>query len=366
MVHSEKDGISRIISAKWKIVSFTVVSLLFLLFCYILFPLADGIVLGLVFAYIARPIFMKLRRLKRIGALIATLCIVIPVVFIIGSGIVEILRQIVWVFENQSYVMNTSLDLLRSIDIPAGYSDDVQQLVWDISTSILPLLGRIGIIAYARNLVMFGINLFLAIFLCYFLLADGGGLYKAVLKVVPAGHKKEFERFVLHLDVILQGIFVGNASAALIVSVLSLIVFYAFGFSHVLALAALIFVASVIPMFAGYMVLLVLSVYRYLDQGLESAAVFFIVSSIVIYAPPELVLRPYLASIKSQIHPFLILVAFLGGGFVGGVAGFFLAPIVLGAIVAAYRVHINDNTAICSQMDLSLCNDDAELKNITE
>jgi len=357
------DGISRIIAAKWKIASFVVVLLLFLLFCYILFPLADGIVLGLVFAYIARPIFMKFRRFRRVGALIATLCIVVPVVFIIGSGIVEIFRQIVWVFENQSYVMNTSLDILRSINIPARYSNDVQQIVWNISTSILPLLGRIGLISYARNLVMFSINLFLAIFLCYFLLADGDGLYRAVFKVVPSGHKQEFERFVLHLDVILQGIFVGNASAALIVSVLSLIVFYAFGFTHILALSALIFVASVIPMFAGYMVLLVLSAYRYMQQGLESAVVFFIVASIVIYAPPELVLRPYLASIKSQIHPFLILLAFLGGGFVGGVAGFFLAPIVLGAIIAAYRVYVNDNTAICSQMNMSICKDNAESKD---
>lgn len=366
MDHNEKDGISRIISAKWNIASFIVVFLLSLLFCYILFPLADGIVLGLVFAYIGRPIFLKLRRFRRTAALVATLCIVVPVVFIIGSGIVEILRQIVWVAENQNYVLNTILDILRSIDVPARYSDDVQQLVWNVSTSILPLLGRIGIISYARNLVMFGINLFLAIFLCYFLLADGEGLYHAVMKVVPEKHSSVFERFIMHLDVILQGIFVGNASAALIVSVLSLIVFYAFGFTHVLALAALIFVASVIPMFAGYMVLLVLSVYRYLQEGLESASVFFIVASIVIYAPPELVLRPYLASIKSQIHPFLILIAFLGGGFVGGIAGFFLAPIVLGAIVAAYRVYINNNVAVCSQMDIPLCKDDAEFSSVTE
>lgn len=366
MDNNEKDGISRIILAKWKIASFVVVLLLSLLFCYILFPVADGIVLGLVFAYIGRPIFLKLSRFRRFGALVATLCIVVPVVFIIGSGLVEILRQIVWVIENQTYVINTSLDLLRSVDVPARYSDDVQQLLWDVSTSVLPLIGRIGIISYARNFVMFGINLFLAIFLCYFLLADGGGFYRAVIKVVPEEHKSVFERFVMHLDVILQGIFVGNASAALVVSVLSLIVFYAFGFSHILALAALIFVASVIPMFAGYMVLLALSAHRYLQQGLESAFVFFVVASIIIYAPPELVLRPYLASIKSQIHPFLILLAFLGGGFVGGIAGFFLAPMVLGAIVAAYRVYINDNTAICSQKDIPICKEDAGSKGVAE
>ncbi len=119
----------------------------------------------------------------------------------------------------------------------------------------------------------------------------------------------------------------------------SVFVFYAFGFTHVLALATLIFIASVIPLFAGYMVLVPLAIIRYFEQGLESAFLFFLVSSLVIYGPPELILRPYLTSLKSKIHPMLLMLAFLGGAFVGGVAGFFAAPILLGALVAAYRVY---------------------------
>lgn len=355
MAISETDGISRILNAKWQIAAFGSVFLLFILFLFILFPLADGIVLGLVFAYIARPIYMKLKRLRKIGALIATMCIIVPVIFIVGSGMVEILRQIMWVIENQADVINSVLDLFRSIDIPEKYSDDVQQMIWNISTSFFPLLSRIGIIAYARNLMMFGVNLLVAIFLCYFMLADGERLYSAVMRIVPDEHNDTFKRFLMQLDVILQGVFVGNAFAALIVSVLSLIVFYAFGFSHILALSALIFVASIIPMFAGYTVLLAMSVYRYLEQGPESAIVFFVVASIVIYAPPELVLRPYLASVKSQVHPILILLAFLGGAFVGGIAGFFLAPMVLGTVIAAYRVYVGDNSVVCSHVDPSFC-----------
>lgn len=357
MLSTGQDGLSRMIDAKWKIASFIAVLFLLLSFFYILFPLSDGIVLGLVFAYIARPIFLKLKRFRRVAAIVATMCIVVPVVFIIGSGMVEILRQIVWVIENQSYVLNSAFDFFRSFDIPERYSADVQQIIWNISTSFFPLLSRIGIISYARNVMMFAINLLIAIFLCYFLLADGEGLHNAVLKIVPCEHKSIVEKYLFHLDIILQGVFVGNAFAALIVSVLSLVVFYAFGFTHVLALAALIFIASVIPMFAGYMVLLALSLYRYVDQGLESAVMFFVVASIVIYVPPELFLRPYIASIKSQVHPFLILLAFLGGAFVGGIAGFFMAPIMMGGIIAAYRVYTENDTAVCSQTDAPFCSD---------
>jgi predicted PurR-regulated permease PerM len=142
------------------------------------------------------------------------------------------------------------------------------------------------------------------------------------------------------LDLILKGIFIGNAYAALFVSITSLVVFYVFGFSHILALATLIFIASIIPLFAGYMVLLALAVLRYFQMGLEAALIFFVVSSAIIYLPPEFILRPYLASMQSKVHPMLIMLSFLGGAFVGGIAGFFLAPIVLACLIAAYRVHM--------------------------
>lgn len=355
MLTTEKDGLSRIIDSKWKLVSLAAIFFMSVLFVYILFPLADGIVLGLVFAYIARPIFLKMKRFRKTAALVATMCIVVPVVFIIGSGIVEILRQVIWIIENQAYVINTTFDFFRSIDIPEKYSADVQQMVWNISSSFFPLLSKLGIVAYAQDLMMFALNLLIAIFLCYFLLADGKSLYNSVLRVVPSEHKPAVVRYLFHFDVILQGVFIGNASAALIASVLSLIVFYAFGFSHILALSTLIFIASVVPLFAGYMVLLVLCFYRYLGQGLESAIVFFVVSSIIIYGPPELFLRPYLSSIKSQIHPFLILLAFAGGAFVGGISGFFMAPIILGSIVAAYRVYTGNDGPVCVQKDAPFC-----------
>ena len=156
---------------------------------------------------------------------------------------------------------------------------------------------------------------------------------------MPKEYKGIVNRYACHLDLILKGIFIGNAYSALIVSVTSVVVFYAFGFPHVLALATLIFIASVIPLFAGYMVLVPLALMRYIEHGFESAALFFVVSSLIIYGPPELILRPYLTGMKSKIHPMLLILAFLGGAFVGGIAGFFAAPILLGALVAAYRVY---------------------------
>ncbi len=339
MVNNDPDGISVLIRYKWKIAVSIAIAILLVIAVIIVLPLADGIVLGLVFAYISRPIYLKFKGHRRIGAFVATMFIVAPVILILGSGILEIINQITWIINNQGQVIGGIFDFIRDINIPDSIHEQLQQITWDVSTSLLPLIGKIAVVSYAQSIAMFFINLLISIIVCFFLLADGDGLYNAIIELTPKHQKSIVERYSYHLDMILNGVFIANAYAALFVSITSLFVFYVFGFSHILALATLVFIASIIPMFAGYMVILPLSILRYFDTGLQSAAIFFAVASLLIYVPPELVLKPYFASIKSHIHPLLLMLAFLGGAFVGGLAGLFAAPILLGALVAAYRVY---------------------------
>lgn len=333
------DGVSQLIASRWKIGAALAVALLLYFAFLILLPLADGIVLGIVFAYIARPIQIKFKKHRKIGALIASLCIFVPIVFIVGAGIVEILNQISLIVENQTAFTAAILHFINALSIPEVILEKINSAIWDIFTSLLPALGSIGFLSYARGVGLFVVNFIISIIFCFYILADGDRLYCAFLGVIPKEYKGIVNSYASHLDMILKGIFIGTAYSSLIVSVTSVFVFYAFGFSHALALATLIFIASVIPLFAGYMVLVPLALVRYLQSGFESAAFFFVVSSLVIYGPPELILKPYLAGMRSKIHPMLLILAFLGGAFVGGIAGFFAAPILLGALVAAYRVY---------------------------
>ncbi|MCQ1536810.1 AI-2E family transporter [Methanosarcina sp. KYL-1] len=339
LLNQPPDGVSQLIASRWKIGAALAVAVLLYFAFLILLPLADGIVLGLVFAYIARPIRMKFKTRKKLGSMVASLCIFIPIIFIIGAGIVEILNQISWIIDHQAAVLGGIFDFVRSLDIPEMYLERINTVVWNLFSSLLPAFGSIGLVSYAQSIGLFAINFIVSIFFCYFLLADGDRLYCAMLSVVPGEYQGTVNRYFAHLDLILKGIFIGNAYAALFVSVTSVVVLYAFGLPHVLALATLIFIASIIPLFAGYMVLVPLSVLRYFEYGFDSALLFFVVSSLVIYGPPELLLRPFLTSYKSKIHPMLLMLAFLGGAFVGGVAGFFAAPILLGALVAAYKIY---------------------------
>lgn len=351
------DGVSQLIASRWKIGAAIAVAILLFFAFLILLPLADGIVLGIVFAYIARPIQVRFGKYKKIGALVASLCIFVPIVFIVGAGIIEILNQVSWFIDHQNLVMSGILNFIHSLEIPEEYVERINNAIWNLFTSLLPAVGSVGLISYARSIGLFVINFIISILFCYFLLADGERLYSALLGVIPGDYRPIVNRYAAHLDLILKGVFIGNAYSALIVSVTSVFVFYAFGFTHVLALATLIFIASVIPLFAGYMVLLPLAIIRYIEQGFESASLFLVVSSLLIYGPPELILRPFLTSLTSKIHPMLLMLAFLGGAFVGGIAGFFAAPILLGALVAAYRVYQEQiNPELAAKADLNLKN----------
>ena len=68
------------------------------------------------------------------------------------------------------------------------------------------------------------------------------------------------------------------------------------------------------------------------------ALAFFVLASALIYLPSELLIRPYLVSSKSSLHPLLVMLSFLGGALVAGIGGFFLAPAIMGVIVGIYQV----------------------------
>ena len=71
---------------------------------------------------------------------------------------------------------------------------------------------------------------------------------------------------------------------------------------------------------------------------------FFLLASALIYLPSELLIRPYLVAAKSSLHPLLVMLSFLGGALVAGVGGFFLAPAIMGIVVAIYQIKRDELT----------------------
>ena len=190
-----------------------------------------------------------------------------------------------------------------------------------------------------NGIILFSTNMLVSIFVCFYLLKDGDKIVRPLLDLTPAKFKPAMDFFTTEADRILSGI-TSARSTALFIAVMSAVIFFVFGIPHIVLLTAFVFLAAMVPILSGAMVFLPLTVYLYVDRGPVMATIFLLVSLVFIYVPPDFILRPYLINRTSNLHPLLIILSFIGGGLVGGLSGFFAAPLVFGLLVAVYRTYV--------------------------
>ncbi len=335
----ESDGVSKLIEHRWTIAVVAGVLILILAILYIALPLLDGIVLGVVFAYVGRPINNKLLRYTKLAPIATTVFIIAPIILILGIGAIEIVNQCIWAIGHHQEITESLTATIASLNIPDFIYSDVSITVENLMSTAIGIMGQIPAFDYAKSIAILTINFIISIFVCFFLLKDGAKLTGLVKNLLPRSGLPIVDAFTSHADKILAGIFIGNLYVAIIASVTSLFVFSLFGVDHVPAMASLVFLASLIPIFAGWMILAPISISRYFEYGLENAILFYVVASIIIYGPTEIILRPYIVGIRSYTHPLLMMVMFIGGALVAGIAGFFIAPMAMGILIAVYRTY---------------------------
>ena len=327
-------------------------ALLILLISYLIFPLLDGLVLGMVFAYVGRPIKDLFRSRCRLGAVVATFSIIIPLSAIASIGVVEMVGQLQWILGHQSDLLRTASRYV--VDHPflqvvyedlAGGVNHLLVTAASVATSF-PLMGL------GRSLSMGIINFLISFPVCYFLLVDGSGLKWAVMAFLPTEKAGTYEKYLIRIDRVISGVYMGSIYTAIAGGLTSAVIFYLFGVPRPLALASIVSLAGMVP-FLTWLVFIPTTIFRYYTIGPLDAVLFFLAGSTLVHLA-ELLIRPYLVSAASSIHPLLVLISFMGGGMVAGMAGFFLAPALVGVIVGTYQVMAEEaemrrRSGLCSE-----------------
>ena len=271
------------------------------------------------------------------------MCIITPITIILGLGALEIANQIKWALTHQLEILTVINNTIISLNLPDPIFTEFYKTMNNFGQALIGIIAQIPALDYAKKLFLLVINYIVSIYVCYFLLADGESFVDTLKNMIPIKYSDRIDKFIVHLDSIISGVFLGNMYAALMVSTISLIVFYAFDIPHIPAMVSFIFLASLVPIFAGSMVLVPLSIYKYYTEDAASAVFFLIVSTVIIYGPTDLLFRPYIVGKTSHTHPLFMMLAFIGGALVAGIAGFFLAPMLMGVVIAAYRTQMDIN-----------------------
>ena len=154
---------SRFSEDAWMIVP---IALVLLLVFYFLFPLLDGIVLGVVFAYVGRPIQKLFGDRRRLGSLVATIIIILPVALIVTLGTVEIVSQLNWVVTHQSLILSKASVFIRDVEIPTTIYDDLAEKIYDDLTGSLKtvievmagIVANVPVFSYGMSIVLMLLN----------------------------------------------------------------------------------------------------------------------------------------------------------------------------------------------------------------
>jgi predicted PurR-regulated permease PerM len=333
-------SLSYLYKNRWAITVTVLVLLILAAVAYFISPLLDGIVFGIFFAYVTRPIKDFLAKRTRFAPLIATACIMLPVIVLFLFTIIEIKNQIDWL-SLDGHDFTTQLDtLLVSLSVPPGIITQIDNVLANLTDYVIAFAKTIPLGATFSGIILFSTNMLVSVFVCFYLLKDGDKIVRTLGDLTPAKFKPVMDFFSTEADRILSGIYIGTFYTALFIAVMSAVIFFVFGIPHIVLLTAFVFLAAMVPILSGAMVFLPLTVYMYVDRGPAMATIFLLVSLVFIYVPPDFILRPYLINRTSNLHPLLIILSFIGGGLVGGLSGFFAAPLVFGLLVAVYRTYV--------------------------
>ncbi len=301
----------------------------FILFLYLISPLLDGIVMGIAFAYVAKPIHEKLRvRLRDpFSAFISTVIIAVPIFFFFFYGIFQGITQLVFILSNYDII-----DLLNKY---AGSSKLISTLINQAITFISSKIGDLAVKITTR-FIFFIMNFAISVVVCFYIIVDGR---KVAEKVINLWRSEELKNFFSEIDRTLTGLWFGNFIAALLIGLASIPYFLIFGVPYASLLSGLMFLAALIPVFAEWMVILPVAFYLYLVDPIK-ALWFTVIGAVFFYIIPELILRPQFVGYTSKIHPLLLLLSFIGGGIVAGVTGFFLTPMLAATLSAVYHYFV--------------------------
>lgn len=253
---------------KWVIILFiSIITLLILTFLFF-YPLIDGIVMGIVFAYVAKPI--KNRIMYKTGritsSLISTLVIILPISFLMFYGAFRGIDQLIYIITHQQEYTQNLMNTLMEAGIEKKYLMELQGVMYSM-VSVVQNTIRISAIDVTLKTIMFVLNFLISAIVCYYVLLDGDKFIERLLKVVPEGRRTELRRFLLEVDDTFLGLWFGNFVVALLIGLASIPFFLAFNIPFTPLLSGLMFLAALIPVFAEWMVLAVVAFFLALRSG---------------------------------------------------------------------------------------------------
>ena len=183
----------------------------------------------------------------------------------------------------------------------------------------------------------FTVNLFVMVYLLFFLLRDGDLLAGRIRRALPLGVDHQ-TRLLDKFTVVIRATVKGNMLIALIQGALGGLAFYVLGVSGALMWAVVMAFMSLLPAVGAGIVWLPMALYLIATGSLWQGIGLIVWGSLVIGMVDNF-LRPILVGKDTRMPDYVVLISTLGGLEVLGLNGFVIGPVIAAMFIATWDIY---------------------------
>ncbi len=180
------------------------------------------------------------------------------------------------------------------------------------------------------------IDLFVMLYLLYFLLRDGRELTERAIRTLPL--KQEHSRRLLNqFATVVRATVKGNVVIALVQGFLGGLAFWVLDIRGALLWGSLMALLSLLPAIGAALVWAPVAIYL-LATGSILSAIGLTAWSVLVIGVIDNVLRPVLVGKETRMPDYLVLIATLGGLAAFGLNGFVIGPVIVAMFLATWDI----------------------------
>jgi predicted PurR-regulated permease PerM len=322
-------------------------------FGWILLPLYGAVLWGVVIAILFAPLYRRLNAAlggRRNIAALATVAIIVTMVILPLALIGAALAQEATAMYRR--VESGNLDMLQYLKQvlaapPAWISGILERFnignLSDLQERLSQGLMR-GSQYIAGQAIGIGqgtldifVNLFVMVYLLFFLLRDGDLLAARIRRALPLPVEQE-SQLLRKFTVVIRATVKGNMLIALIQGALGGLMFYLLGISGALLWGVVMAFLSLLPAVGAGLVWLPVALYM-IGSGSIWQGVTLIAFGMLVIGMIDNVLRPILVGKDTRMPDYIVLISTLGGIQVFGLNGFVIGPVIAAIFIAVWDIY---------------------------
>jgi predicted PurR-regulated permease PerM len=322
-------------------------------FGWILLPFFGAILWGVLLSVIFTPVHgALLRRIPRwrnvasiATVLLIAILVVIPLTMVAAALVHEVSGLV-------NRLQSGELDVRQSLlELRSALPESAENLLLQFETKSIaavrdwlsPALIQAGqyiagrVVSVGQVTISFLLNVFIMMYLLFYLLRDGGALLAFLQRAIPLAPEQQ-QVLLSTFATTVRGTLKGDIVVAVVQGVLGGLIFWLLGLATPVLWGAMMALLSLLPAFGTALVWAPAGIYLLLTGSVLKGVALLFLGTLII-STVDNILRPVLVGKDAKMPSYIVLVSSLGGIATFGVNGVVIGPLMAALFLAAWGMH---------------------------